>query len=253
MTDVKIIADLQEIEQSRVAVIEDGKLAEIFIEFNDIDNRSSIREGDVFKAKVETLVPAISAAFVRLSSKNDKTLKGAGNAFMYTPSSVKPGQELIVQVEKTARKNKAPRVTPQVSLPGRWLVLVPNSNETGVSKKIDDLAERKRLKSLAETFTKELDTHGVIIRTAAEGVSEELLRRDLDSLLELWRNISEKADSNSSPCLLYRDMGILGRVLRDEVCGKVSQIIINEPCEFQSAKRCCFLRQHNAIVRLLRN
>ena len=236
MMDVKIIADLQEIEQSRVAVIEDGKLAEIFIEFNDIDNRSSIREGDVFKAKVETLVPAISAAFVRLSSKNDKTLKGAGNAFMYTPSSVKPGQELIVQVEKTARKNKAPRVTPQVSLPGRWLVLVPNSNETGVSKRIDDLAERKRLKSLAETFTKELDTHGVIIRTAAEGVSEELLRRDLDSLLELWRNISEKADSNSSPCLLYRDMGILGRVLRDEVCGKVSQIIINEPCEFQSAK-----------------
>ncbi|MBQ3455434.1 MAG: Rne/Rng family ribonuclease [Synergistaceae bacterium] len=247
---VKIIADLREHEQSRVALLEDGKLTEIFIEFNrDEDgmlsprekSSSSIREGDIFKARVETLVPAISAAFVKLSRKTRSTVTGANNAFMYVsemqdPSAVKPGHEVIVQVIRNARKNKAPRVTPRISIPGRWLVLVPNSDEVGVSHRISDPNERKRLKVLAETLKSEMHNHGVIIRTAAENITEEYLRADLQSLLELWQEISRKADNAQAPCMLYRDIGTLGRVLRDEISGKIDEIIIDDPDEFLNAQ-----------------
>ena len=244
---VKIIADLREREQSRIALIEDGKLAEVFIEFNsDEENnayheKSPVREGDIFKARVEALVPAINAAFVKLSRKNHGNISGANNAFMYVnelpdPSSLKPGNELIVQVAKSARKNKAPRVTPKISIPGRWLVLVPNSDEAGVSRRISDNDERKRLKIIAEKLKSELQNDGLIIRTAAEGITEEYLRNDLQSLVSLWREISEKSASLQAPCMLYRDIGALGRVLRDEVPGEIDEIIIDDKDEFMSAK-----------------
>ena len=246
---VKIIADLREHEQSRVALLEDGKLAEIFIEFNSDEDgilsrrekSSSVKQGDIFKARVETLVPAISAAFVKLSRKTRSTVTGANNAFMYVsemqdPSAVKPGHEIIVQVIRNARKNKAPRVTPRISIPGRWLVLVPNSDEAGVSRRISDPQERKRLKVLADTLKSEMQNHGVIIRTAAENIAEDYLRADLKSLLELWQEISQKAADTQAPCMLYRDIGTLGRVLRDEISGKVDEIIIDDPDEFINAQ-----------------
>ena len=246
MNDVKIIADLREAEQSRVALLENGKLAEIFIDFNFNDDSAAIREGDIFKARIETLVPSISAAFLKLSSlklspRKNLNFIGAGNSFMYVneaenPSSVKSGREIIVQVVKTARKNKAPRVSPKLSIPGRWLVLVPNSSETGISKRIYDPSERKRLKFFADTLKPELNGCGVIIRTAAQGIPEEYLKEDFKSLLELWRDISEKAKESPAPCLLYRDMGTLGRVLRDEVSGKIDQIVVDTPEEFETAK-----------------
>ena len=250
--NVKIIADLKENEQSRIAVLEDGKLAEIFIEFNYNDDDGKmlspsaktsrlIHQGDIFKARVETLVPSITAAFLKLAAKSSGSPSGAGNAFMYVneaadPSAVKPGREIIVQVTRSARKNKAPRVSPKISIPGRWLVLAPDSSEVGVSKRISDPHERKRLKILADTLKSELPGHGIIIRTAAEGVNEELLRADLESLLEVWRNIAEKAKSLSAPCLLYRDTGTLGKVLRDEVSGEIDEIIVDDADEFERAK-----------------
>lgn len=247
---VKIIADLRENEQSRVALLEDGKLSEIFIEFNFDDDgnlspreksSSSIRQGDIFKARVETLVPAISAAFVKLSRKTHSTVTGANNAFMYVneadnPSALKPGHEIIVQVVKPARKNKAPRVTPRISIPGRWLVLVPNSNESGVSRRISDIDERRRLKILADTLKSEYPDHGIIIRTAAEGITEDYLRSDLQSLVALWNEISAKAANAPAPFMLYRDIGTLGRVLRDDVNGKIDEIIIDDADEFENAR-----------------
>lgn len=248
---VKIVADMREDEQSRVAVIEDGRLAEIFIEFNyDEDDTllvqraktsRAVRQGDIFKARVETLVPAINAAFVKLSHKSHGGLKGSGNAFMYVneaknPGHIKPGHEIIVQVVRSARKNKAPRVTARFSIPGKWLVFIPDSPEAGVSRLITDLSERKRLKLLAETLRDELCGHGVIIRTAAEGVSEEYLRSDMAALVELWHEISDKAQSSPAPCMLYRDMGTLGRVLRDDVRGKVDEIIVDDADSYEDAK-----------------
>ena len=144
MPELKIIADLRESEQSRIAVLEDGKLAEIFIEYNDENSKLS-RQGDIFKARVDKIMPSINAAFVAISSKSDKN--ELRNAFLYLgesvhTSSLKAGQNIIVQIIKNARKNKAPRVSARISVPGRWIVLVPDSDETGVSRRIEDNSER---------------------------------------------------------------------------------------------------------------
>ncbi|MBR0034124.1 MAG: hypothetical protein IJP54_00450, partial [Synergistaceae bacterium] len=154
MPDVKIIADLREHEQSRVAILEDGKLAEIFVEYSsqsDDDGdtpdfaRYNVkisrlsRQGDIFKARVDTIVPAINAAFVTLTSKSQtshhKGRNSSGrNAFMFLNEAkgIKAGQNIIVQITKNARQNKAPRVSTRVSVPGRWIVIVPDSEELGV-------------------------------------------------------------------------------------------------------------------------
>ncbi|MBQ7219843.1 MAG: Rne/Rng family ribonuclease [Synergistaceae bacterium] len=248
MNDVKIIADLAEHEQSRVAILEDGRLSDLFIEysFSDDDDPSGgfkmpspkvsrlSRQGDIFMGRVETILPAINAAFVSLSAKSSRHSNDTHNAFLYLSEgkSLRAGQHIIVQVTKNARQNKAPRVSTRISVPGRWLVIVPDSDELGVSRRIADNQERRRLKVIAEALKAENPGFGVVIRTAAEGVSEELLRSDLASLLSLWQDIKAKAKNVHAPGLLYRDMGTLGRVLRDDVSGKIDQIIINDKDEF---------------------
>ena len=245
MPSLKIIADLKEHEQQRIAILEDGKLAEIFIEYAEQDdvpengskqNAAKIsklsREGDIFKARIDTILPAINAAFLALSNRKDNQPR---NAFIYLDElgGLKAGQNIVVQVIKNARGNKAPRVSSRISLPGRWTVIVPNTQELGVSRRIEDNKERKRLKAIADEFKAALPGFGVVIRTAAQGVSRELLQADLNSLLQLWDDIEHKAQTTPAPCLLYRDTGTLGRVLRDEVAGEIDELIIDDPDEFE--------------------
>ena len=219
----KIIADTRENEETRVAILEGGRLAEVFIE-RMWDRQKA---GEVYKARVESVLPGINAAFV--------TIGEGRNAFLYLNDAqgmnIMPDQELVVQVTKTARKNKGARVTPRISLPGRYLVLVPGGGEAGVSRRIADEAERKRLRHIAKELKGE--DFGVIIRTAAEGVDEEALAADVQSLLSIWREIEHNATLQPAPCLLYRDMGALGRVLRDEVHGSVDEIIVDDEDEFR--------------------
>ncbi len=244
MTDVKIIADVKEHEQTRVAILENNKLVELFIEYDfNLPASGFLREGDIFKARVDNIVPGINAAFVALHSKNSNS-EAPRNAFLFlsdTVNEIKHGNEIIVQVVKNARKNKAPRVTEKISIPGRWVVLMPDNDEIGVSKRIFDDNERKRLKKIAVNLKNSLhenlnENFGVIIRTAAEGVDENLLRSDLDNLINLWNEIKNKADNNHAPCLLYRDTGALGKVLRDEISGHIDEIILDDAEEFQRVK-----------------
>ncbi len=219
----KIIADTRENEETRVAILEEGKLAEIFIE--RMWDRQ--RAGEIYKARVDSVLPGISAAFV--------TIGDGRNAFLYLNDAqgmdIVPEQELVVQVTKTARKNKGARVTPRISLPGRYLVFVPGGGEAGVSRRISDEEERKRLRHLAKELKG--DDFGLIVRTAAEGVDEESLAADVQSLLALWHEIEHNAKLQPAPCLLYRDLGPLGRVLRDEVHGSVDEIIVDSEEEFR--------------------
>ena len=225
-SDRKIVADTLENEETRVAILESGRLSEIFIE-RMWDHQKA---GEIYKARVESVLPGINAAFV--------TIGDGRNAFLYLNDAkgmkITPNQEIVVQVTKTARKNKGARVTPRLSLPGRYLVLVPHGEETGVSRRIASEDERKRLRH----FAKELrgDDFGIIIRTAAEGVDEEALAQDVQSLLSLWREIEHNASRQSAPCLLYRDMGLLGRVLRDEVHGDIDEILVDGEDEFENVK-----------------
>ena len=255
MPDIKIIADLREHEQQRVAILEDGKLAEIFIEYSsqtDDDGTPDFarynakisrlsRQGDIFKARIDTVVPAINAAFVALTSKDKNRGRNpdSRNAFMFLNDSkkgLKSGQNVIVQITKNARQNKAPRVSTRVSVPGRWLVIVPDSDELGVSRRISDNSERKRLKKIAEDLQAKTPGFGIVIRTAAEGMQQELLESDLQSLLKLWDDIKRKAEHSHSPCLLYRDTGTLGRVLRDDITGHVDEIIVDDQEEFERSQ-----------------
>ncbi len=213
----KIIANTLDPEETRVAIIEDGRLHEMFIE------RMYERQkaGEIYKARVDSVLPGMNSAFLNLGDGR--------NAFLYLDDArgedVRPNREIVVQVLKAARKSKGARVTARISLPGRYLVLVPGGRESGVSKRIAEEQERQRLRKLAKSLKP--PGFGVIIRTAAEGVHEDALAGDLAELLGLWNEIEHNADIQSAPCLLYRDLGLLGRVLRDELNEEVSEIVID--------------------------
>ncbi|MBR6127589.1 Rne/Rng family ribonuclease [bacterium] len=200
------------------AVIEDGKVAEFYV------HRGEIILGDVYLAQVENILPSIEAAFVNVGSDKmgflhaqDITGKGA------LQDKVKPKQKLVVQVVKEPVGHKGPRVTTEISLPGRFLVLMPNEAGINVSKKITSAKERARLKSLVNLL-KPVGV-GVIVRTEAEGQTEADIQEDLEILLEKWNNIITSAESLTPPSLLYRDQDLLYRVIR-EACNEETQEII---------------------------
>ena len=200
------------------AVIEDGKVAEFYV------HRGDIILGDVYLAQVENILPSIEAAFVNVGSDKmgflhaqDITGKGA------LQDKVKPKQKLVVQVVKEPVGHKGPRVTTEISLPGRFLVLMPNEAGINVSKKITSSKERARLKSLVNLL-KPVGV-GVIVRTEAEGQTEADIQEDLEILLEKWNNIITSAESLTPPSLLYRDQDLLYRVIR-EACNEETQEII---------------------------
>lgn len=225
-SDRKIIADTLENEETRVAILENGRLADIFIE-RMWDHQKA---GEIYKARVESVLPGINAAFVSIGDGR--------NAFLYLNDAkgikININQELVVQVTKTARKNKGARVTPRLSLPGRYLVLIPNGDEAGVSRRIASEEERKRLRH----FAKELrgEDFGIIVRTAAEGVDAETLTYDMECLLSLWREIEHNAARQQAPCLLYKDIGLLGRVLRDELHDDIDEILVDGEDELENVK-----------------
>lgn len=200
------------------AVIENGKVAEFFV------HRGDIILGDVYLAQVENILPSIEAAFVNVGSDKmgflhaqDVGGKGA------LQDKLKPKQKLVVQVVKEPVGHKGPRVTTEISLPGRFLVLMPNEAGINVSKKITSSKERARLKSLVNLL-KPVGV-GIIVRTEAEGQTEADIQEDMEILLEKWNNIVTSAESMTPPSLLYRDQDLLYRVIR-EACNEETQEII---------------------------
>lgn len=200
------------------AVMEKGKVAEFYV------HRGEIILGDVYLAQVENILPSIEAAFVNVGSDKmgflhaqDVMGKGA------LQDKLKPKQKIVVQVVKEPVGHKGPRVTTEISLPGRFLVLMPNEPGINVSKKITSAKERARLKSIVNLL-KPVGV-GVIVRTEAEGQSESDIQEDLEILLEKWNNIITSAESLTPPNLLYRDQDLLYRVIR-EACNEETQEIV---------------------------
>ncbi len=200
------------------AVMENGKVAEFYV------HRGEIILGDVYLAQVENILPSIEAAFVNVGSDKmgflhaqDVSGKGA------LQDKLKPKQKLVVQVVKEPTGHKGPRVTTEISLTGRFLVLMPNEAGINVSKKITSAKERARLKSIVNLL-KPVGV-GIIVRTEAEGQTESDIQEDLEILLEKWNNIITSAESLTPPSLLYRDQDLLYRVIR-EACNEETQEII---------------------------
>ncbi len=149
---------------------------------------------------------------------------------------LKPGQEILVQIAKEPIAKKGARITSHIALPGRFLVFMPTVNHTGVSRKIDSDAERRRLKEILLSEKGEA-SGGFIVRTAAEGASEDELRSDLRFLLNLWSDIKARSDSSKSPALIYHDLNLIERILRDQVTDNFSAIWVDTETEYERVLR----------------
>lgn len=202
------------------AVMENGKVAEFFV------HRGEIILGDVYLAQVENILPSIEAAFVNVGSDkmgflHAQDIPGKGAL----QDKLKPKQKIVVQVVKEPVGHKGPRVTTEISLPGRFLVLMPNETGINVSKKITSAKERARLKSVVNLL-KPVGV-GIIVRTEAEGQTEADIQEDLEILLEKWNNIVTSAESLTPPSLLYRDQDLLYRVIRECCNEETTEIIVD--------------------------
>ncbi len=149
---------------------------------------------------------------------------------------LKPGQEILVQIAKEPIAKKGARITSHIALPGRFLVFMPTVNHTGVSRKIDSDQERRRLKEILLSEKGEA-AGGFIVRTAADGASEEELRSDLRFLLNLWADIKQRSESSKSPALIYHDLNLVERILRDQVTDNFSAIWVDTETEYERVLR----------------
>ncbi len=216
MTKSIVIAERDNI----AAVMENERVMEFFV------HRGDILLGDVYLAKVDNILPSIDAAFVDVGSDKmgflhaeDIIGKGA------LKDKVKPRQNLIVQVVKEPTGHKGPRVTTMISIPGRFLVLMPQETGVNVSRKITSQKERARLKSVVNLI-KPVGV-GVIVRTEAEGQTEAEIQDDLEMLLEKWNTIITAAESHSAPCIIHRDQDLLYRVIREACTEDVTKITVD--------------------------
>ena len=204
-------------ERTQIGVLEDGVLVEHYVARKD----QTSMVGNVYLGKVQNVLPSMEAAFVDIGrGRNAVLYAGEVN---YDASAIegraprieqalKSGQSVLVQVTKDPIGHKGARLTSQVSLPGRYMVYVPDGRLSGISRKLPD-TERTRLKSILKRLTPE--DAGVIIRTAAEGASEEDLERDLKRLHAQWEDIEKKTQTASAPSLIYSEPDVVIRVIRD--------------------------------------
>jgi ribonuclease E len=162
---------------------------------------------------------------------------------------LKEGQEILVQIAKEPMAKKGARITSHIALPGRFLVFMPTVNHTGVSRKIGSDDERRRLKQVLLS-EKGDQNGGFIVRTAAAGASEEDLRADIRFLLNLWGEIKQRSESGKAPALIYHDLNLVERILRDQVTGTFSQIWVDTEAEYERILRFAQRFQPSLIKRV---
>jgi ribonuclease G len=210
-----------DVGEQRVAVLEDEQVAEVYLERPE---RRSIA-GNIYLGTVDNVLPGMEAAFVEIGLEK--------NGFLYVDEIVVPelegkrhgkkiqdlisrGEQLLVQAVKDPMKTKGARLTTEISLPGRFLVYVPNGEGLGVSRRLDD-AERNRLKEIIKGL--DVTEGGIIVRTAAEGASAEDVERDFVFLQRLWKTIQARAKKTKAPALVYQEAELPLRIVRDLFAG----------------------------------
>ena len=241
----EILADVDR-DQIRIGVLEDRQLVEYYVERTH-DERVI---GNIYKGKVANVLPGIQAAFVDIGLEK--------NAFLYigdlynfkhnsededvfnavTKTSIKDvlhvGQEVLVQVVKESMGSKGARVSMNITLPGRYLVLMPTVDYIGISRRIENEEERHRLKTLAEKIR---PPHmGVIVRTVAEGKDIDELKADMEYLVRLWDNIQKKQKGGKVPRLIYKDMNLLARIVRDIFTPEVNKFYVNTSFGYEKVR-----------------
>ncbi|RJR20440.1 MAG: Rne/Rng family ribonuclease [Desulfobacteraceae bacterium] len=249
--------------QTRVALVENGIVVELHIE------RKTGHEyvGNIYRGRVVRVLPGMQAAFVDIGldrtaflyvadvhkdfsemermmlrnshdqeeffqDTNGEYPTGRQQMQLLIEDLLHEGQDIMVQVAKEPFGSKGARVTGHISLPGRHLVLMPTVNHIGISRRIEDKAERERLKALMQEIRPE-DT-GFIVRTVSEDATKEKLKAEMDFLLKLYASIQAKMQKGSNPGLLYRDLSISLRAVRDLFTNEVDRLIIDSADEYQN-------------------
>jgi len=260
----EIVANVESLE-TRIAFLEDGRLEDFFVE------RTSEERivGSIFKGRIQNLEDGLQAAFVDIGLKKNafihywdmipedtarleaEEVGGGGRTARkkkFQPGEMQKlfpvGSEIIVQVSKAAISTKGPRVTANLSIAGRYLVMMPGSKLKGVSRKISGDKERARLKKILGRMQTP-ENLGFIIRTAGEGARKTSFARDLRALLDTWEQIDQGIQNGKTPCLLYQEPDLLERLVRDSLIEDIDRIVIDSEEESE--------RVRNAISRIARN
>ncbi len=231
------------LEQKRMAIVEDGKLVEFNIQM-------AVKEpitGNIYKGVVMKVERGLQAAFVNYGGRKDGflPLKDVSYNNFTDPVSregsrptLKVGQEVLVQVLREVSERKGALLTAYISLPGRYLVLLPNKESSGISRKIEDEGDRKRLKELVEQITTE-DGLGFIVRTAGMNRTKQELARDYQHLSRLWKEIQKRSSETAAPSLIYQESAFGVRSLRDYFTPDIEEILVDDMEAFRQMRAYC--------------
>jgi len=239
-------------QETRIAVMEDNGLAEFLIERNQ--EKGSV--GNIYKGRVGRVLPGMQAAFVDIGLEKAAFLhasdidspaglpaadNGSDDEVLFEPAPeqgrlrieqrLSPDQEILVQVAKDPLGMKGARITTHVSLPGRFLVFMPNTGHVAVSRKIEDEKERKRLKEIVQELARE--DEGFIIRTACEGRNKRDIQSDVRFLTKLWGRIRKRLESASTPELIHQDLDLVPRTIRDFFNANTEEVVVDQPREYR--------------------
>jgi ribonuclease G len=219
-------------DETKVAVLENDQLAEIFI-----DRHTDAKVvGNIYQGRVENVLPGISSAFVDVGQEK--------NAYLYITDVLsdnnernidkilKKGDPVMVQVAKEAIGTKGMKVTMDISLPGRYLILMPKSEHVGISRQVEEPKERERLRKIIESLS---PPGGVIVRTEAEGVDERALRRELKYLTRLWDTVQKRSEKVNKG-LVHKELGLTFQIVRDVLSEDVEVFLIDNRQEFEDVK-----------------
>jgi ribonuclease G len=238
--DKKIIVNCDN-RATRVALLEKGKLVEL-----DIERPLQYRVvGNLYKGTVANVLPGMQAAFVDIGLEKNSFLYVDDISSDWDEESPPPvrgsidkllhvGEDIMVQVIKEPYGSKGARVTGQITIPGRYLVLVPGADYIGVSRRIESQAERDRLRREVESLKP--DHLGLIVRTVAEGVDSDVMAQDLQFLVQLWNRILSRFQQKTAPAILYQDLSLTCRIARDLFVEEFSSFLIDNEHEYDKVR-----------------
>jgi ribonuclease E len=237
----KILINAVDPEECRIAKVNGSRLEEFHIE----SSAHAITRGNVYKAIITRVEPSLQAVFVDYGEERNGFLQRheihadyfSDDAAMEQPikSTIKRGQELLVQITKDPFMKKGAMLTTHISLPGRFVVLMPGSMNRGISRKIADEKERARLKDIAATL-KIPEGFGLIIRTAGVNCTKTLISKDVKYLLRLWKSIKDDVMKVTSPVLLYKERALVERSIRDYFTPDTSEILVDDTAVYKEVK-----------------
>jgi ribonuclease G len=210
--------------ETRVAILEDDRLVELLVDRPEIDRTV----GNIYLGKVEAVLPGMQAGFVDIGTEKSAFLHASDLVEPKIQDKLKKGENILVQVTKEPIGTKGPRVTAQVSLAGRFLVYMPMASKVGVSRKIAARDERFRLRRMVRKILPQ-NKGGVIIRTVAEDLTEDYIKKELKNLLGQWKKIRRKAHfvRLKAPVLVHREASLTGGLIRDLFSDKVDRLLVD--------------------------